>query len=193
MSSINYLISKTLAIGLGANIESPAGSPAKTLITARPLLENTITSWIKKSLKNASKNSIEDSTIDFSWSPLYRTAPLGGPKTQPSFINAALVIREGGLNQLIPSVEAARDLLNNLLLLEKHFGRDREISKIHWGPRSLDLDILAWGDLQINDSDLILPHPYLIERDFVIIPLAQALVKKSSSPIQIPSQKGWPE
>jgi 2-amino-4-hydroxy-6-hydroxymethyldihydropteridine diphosphokinase len=65
---------------------------------------------------------------------------------------------------------APRALLNKLLAIEKEFGRDRSAS-IPNGPRTLDLDILLIGHLQINEPGLDIPHPRLTERAFVLVPL----------------------
>jgi len=61
-------------------------------------------------------------------------------------------------------------LLENLLAIEREFGRDRAASFAN-GPRSLDLDILLYGDLQISEPELTIPHPRLAERAFVLVPL----------------------
>ncbi len=182
---------RTLAIGLGANIDSPVGPPKSTLITVRPVIERAIKKWVNAFLDESLNNLKIDSNIDFRWSSLYKTKPQGGPKKQPFFINAVLVIRGNRLAKLQPSVTKATDLLNRLFVIEKEFGRDRKTTSIQWGPRSLDLDLLAWGDLHINNSQLILPHPRLIERDFVLIPLAEAIKSKSEPPIKLRAQEEW--
>ncbi len=191
MSSINYSIPNTLAIGLGANIKSCAGPPKLTLITVRPIIENTITEWANDFLmNNAYAHSIRNK-LDFNWSPLYKTKPIGGPKDQPDFINAVLIVSSGDFKELTPSKKAALDLLKRLCKIEKKFGRQRIV---HWGPRSLDIDLLAWGNLHIQSKALTLPHPRLIERDFVIIPLAEALKTKSDeTPIRMMPVEGWKE
>ena len=63
-----------------------------------------------------------------------------------------------------------RELLNGLLSIEREFGRDRVVGFAN-GPRTLDLDILLLGDLQISEPGLEIPHPRLVERAFVLIPL----------------------
>ena len=63
----------------------------------------------------------------------------------------------------------AAELLTSLQSIEMAFGRQRQL---HWGPRSLDLDLLWWGDLHCSDAKLELPHPRLLERCFVLAPLA---------------------
>ena len=56
--------------------------------------------------------------------------------------------------------------------MERIFGRNREKEE-RWGPRTLDIDLIAYDDLTVSDPDLILPHPRLFERAFVLVPLAE--------------------
>ena len=93
-------------------------------------------------------------------SSLYRTSPVGMVEQDP-FIN--------GVVQAETSL-SPESLLDFLQKLEKDFGRTREI---HWGPRTLDLDILAYGSEIITSSLLTIPHPLLHERMFVLVPLAE--------------------
>ena len=90
----------------------------------------------------------------------YRTQPLG-PQDQPEFVNAAA----GLLTQL-----NARELLVALKNLERTLGRD--VPVVRWGPRRIDLDLLVHADAQISESDLVVPHPGLPERNFVLYPLS---------------------
>lgn len=92
-------------------------------------------------------------------SRLYRTQPLG-PQDQPEFVNAAA----GLLTKLTP-----RELLVALKSLEQSLGRDVPI--VRWGPRRIDLDLLVHADAQISESDLVVPHRGLPERNFVLYPL----------------------
>lgn len=92
-------------------------------------------------------------------SRLYRSRPLG-PVAQPDFINAVV----GVLTQL-----SARELLGQLRALETAFGRPAQRER--WGPRVLDLDLLCFGREQHADADLTLPHPGIVERNFVLYPL----------------------
>ena len=142
-----------LAIALGANLPSPAGPPLATLLVVRPLLEELL-----KALVAARGASV-------CWSPLFRTAPVGGPDGQPNYLNAAMLASTAGP----PTPAAAMELLTGLQGLEQRFARRRHE---HWGPRSLDLDLLWWGDLACDDAALQLPHPRLLERSFVLAPLA---------------------
>jgi len=106
-------------------------------------------------LKQLPKSSLE------SHSRLYQTAPVGGPPGQPDYINAVAKIT----TQL-----GAHDLLDVLLRIEQEFGRVRLERD---GPRTLDLDILLYGDEIINTPELIIPHPRLTQRAFVLEPLAE--------------------
>ena len=185
---------KALSIGLGANQQSSVGSPSATLIAIRPLLEKIICAWIESCLKgNININDISKE-MRWRWSPLFSTKPIGGPPNQPDFINAVLVADGIVMNKLKPSEEACLELLNKTLKLENDFGRDRRNTKLRWGPRTIDIDLLAWGELHIKNKNLILPHPRLLERSFVITPLAAALNNDQNSiPCQLPPQKGWNE
>lgn len=95
-------------------------------------------------------------------SKLYRT-PAWGQVEQPDFINAVALL-ETGLG--------ARALLDRLLAIERDFGRVRTAGE-RWGPRSLDLDLLLFGDGVIDEPGLQVPHPHLHERAFVLLPLAE--------------------
>lgn len=94
-------------------------------------------------------------------SRLYRSAPWGRAD-QPEFVNAVAEIA----TSLAP-----RGLLDALLEIERHAGRERDATR--WGPRVLDLDILSFGDRVVDEPGLHLPHPHLHERAFVLIPLAE--------------------
>ena len=183
----------TLAVALGANLPSSVGSPITTLVSVRPKLEQVICHWLSTSL--GEKSVIEKSSTDlrWRWSPLFETDPIGGPSDQDMFINAVLVVDGPKLSSLKPSEKAAINLLERFLKIERNFGRNRKISNIRWGPRPLDLDLLAWGDLQIKNEILSLPHPRLLERNFVVVPLGEALNKGITKPRPIPPQENWQE
>jgi 2-amino-4-hydroxy-6-hydroxymethyldihydropteridine diphosphokinase len=93
-------------------------------------------------------------------SSLYRTAPVG-LKHQPDFINAVV--------ELV-AVVPAPTLLESLFEIEARFGRQRSVKN---APRTLDLDLLLYGDEVSNDPYLALPHPRMHERAFVLAPLAE--------------------
>lgn len=93
-------------------------------------------------------------------SSLYSTEPVGFA-AQPRFVNAVVMLE----TDLQPT-----QLLKKLLAIEQEFGRDRAAG-IANGPRTLDLDILLFGNLTISEPDLEIPHPRLAERAFVLVPL----------------------
>ena len=95
-------------------------------------------------------------------SKLYRT-PAWGLTEQPDFVNAVAML-ETGLG--------ARVLLNHLLSIERDFGRTRMPGE-RWGPRTLDLDLLLFGEDMIDEPGLQVPHPHLHERTFVLLPLLE--------------------
>jgi 2-amino-4-hydroxy-6-hydroxymethyldihydropteridine diphosphokinase len=93
-------------------------------------------------------------------SKLYRTKAWG-VADQPDFVNAVAL-----LETQLP----ARALLLALKRIENELGRT---TSYRWGPRTIDLDILTYGDERIDEPDLVVPHPYLAERAFVLVPLAE--------------------
>ncbi|HEY7872413.1 MAG TPA: 2-amino-4-hydroxy-6-hydroxymethyldihydropteridine diphosphokinase [Rudaea sp.] len=94
-------------------------------------------------------------------SRLYRSAPWGRAD-QPEFVNAVAHLE----TTLTP-----RELLDRLLAIERAAGRERDGTR--WGPRVLDLDILVFGTLELDEPGLHLPHPHLHERAFALAPLAE--------------------
>jgi 2-amino-4-hydroxy-6-hydroxymethyldihydropteridine diphosphokinase len=92
----------------------------------------------------------------------YRTPPCG-VTDQPPFINAVI---------MVATALAPRALLKHALEVEHTLGRERSHER-HWGPRKIDIDILAYDDLVLDEPDLTLPHPHLFERGFVLLPLAE--------------------
>ncbi len=178
---------------MGANLPSKFGSPRATLRAVRPKLENSVKEWISSSHdQNLSDNKAIDG-LQWRWSPLFETDPVGGPCNQPTYINAVVLVDGSTLSTIQPSKTAALLLLKKLLKLEQKFGRLRSLPEIRWGPRCLDIDLLAWGGLQIQHPQLTLPHPYLIERDFVVVPLAAALTQNRKAPRKIAKSQNWPE
>ncbi|MDN5781435.1 MAG: 2-amino-4-hydroxy-6-hydroxymethyldihydropteridine diphosphokinase [Luteimonas sp.] len=95
-------------------------------------------------------------------SRLYRT-PAWGRVEQPDFVNAVV--------KLETRLEA-RELLDALLEVERQFGRERHDGETRWGPRTLDLDLLLFGEDVIDEPGLRVPHPHLHERAFALVPLA---------------------
>ena len=171
----------TLAIGIGANLPSPVGGPLHTLQALRPLLAQALveqwTAW------GAAPPALR-------WSPLFRTAPVGGPAGQPDYLNAVLLVEGGGAGA--PDAARAEQVLERLQGLERQFGRER---REHWGPRSLDLDVLWWGELCCSGEHLVLPHPLWRQRSFVLAPLAalRGEAIPPDWPQPLPGCVGWPE
>ena len=93
-------------------------------------------------------------------SSLYDTEPVG-EVDQPNFLNAVAQI---------DTELTARQLLWNLQLIEKRLGRVRTQ---RWGPRTIDLDLLLFGNLVVEEPDLKVPHPELTRRSFVLVPLVE--------------------
>ena len=93
-------------------------------------------------------------------SSLYLTPPVGFVD-QPDFVNAVAKVE---------TALQARELLDALLGIERRHGRVREFPN---GPRTLDLDVLLYGDMELNEPGLIVPHPRMHERAFVMVPLAE--------------------
>jgi 2-amino-4-hydroxy-6-hydroxymethyldihydropteridine diphosphokinase len=95
-------------------------------------------------------------------SNIYETDPVGYTD-QPAFLNMAAAVR----TSLTPD-----DLLSVLLDVEQQLGRIRDI---RWGPRTVDLDLLLYEDLKMDTERLTLPHPRMMERAFVLVPLCDVL------------------
>lgn len=128
----------TAYVGLGSNLEQPAGQIIRAFDELATLPDTRLTAR----------------------SPLYRSPPMG-PQGQPDFINAVAALE----TRLTPQT-----LLQALLAIEVQHGRRRD--GMRWGPRSLDLDILLYGDTLLDTPGLVLPHPGMHERAFVLYPLA---------------------
>jgi len=94
-------------------------------------------------------------------SSLLENPPVGGPSGAPDFLNGALELH---------TTLSAKDLLARLLAVEQSLGRER---REKWGPRTIDLDLLLYGDHVICEPHLHVPHPRLHERRFVLQPLAE--------------------
>ena len=96
-------------------------------------------------------------------SRLYRNPPLG-PQEQPDYVNAVACLH---------TRLSARGLLSALQAIERHHGRDRSHNPQRWGPRTLDLDLLLFGDQVIHEPHLTVPHPGIAQRNFVLYPLLE--------------------
>lgn len=103
---------------------------------------------------------VPDSTL-LQRSSLYRSSPLGGIE-QPDFVNAVAAMS---------TTLVARRFLEELQAIERV--RGREDSHIRWGPRILDLDLLVYADLIVEEPGLTVPHPGIAVRNFVLLPLRE--------------------
>jgi 2-amino-4-hydroxy-6-hydroxymethyldihydropteridine diphosphokinase len=92
----------------------------------------------------------------------YRTPPWG-VEDQPPFVNLAIAVE---------TTLAPRALLARAQAVEKALGRDRARER-RWGPRPVDIDILAYDNVTLDEPALTLPHPRMLERAFVLVPLAE--------------------
>jgi len=104
----------------------------------------------------------------------YRTPPWG-VTDQPAFVNAVIAVA----TSLTP-----HELFARAIAVERALGRDRRNER-RWGPRTVDIDLLAYDDLTLNDADLTLPHPRLFERAFVLVPLAEIAPDRAIAGIRI--------
>lgn len=101
-----------------------------------------------------------DEIMGVAVSPVYETEPVGGPADQPKYLNAVL---------LVDTTLTARSLLERAQAVEEVYGRNRDE---HWGPRTLDVDVLVVGNRIEDDGTVVVPHPRLHERAFVLAPWA---------------------
>ncbi|MBA2940966.1 2-amino-4-hydroxy-6-hydroxymethyldihydropteridine diphosphokinase [Paenibacillus sp. CGMCC 1.16610] len=101
-------------------------------------------------------------------SSIYETEPVGYVD-QSAFLNMVVQIQ---------TVIPAEDLLFKLLAIENRLGRKRDV---RWGPRTIDLDLLLYGDEQLTTPDLIIPHPRMHERAFVLVPLSEVLYERQDA------------
>ena len=106
-------------------------------------------------------NAVEGSWVE-RVSRVYETPPSGGPAGQGLFLNVALRLS----TELSP-----RCLLDQMQAIERKSGRPPEPQRIKWAARSLDLDLLLYGDRVIRDPHLVVPHPLMDERWFVLKPM----------------------
>jgi 2-amino-4-hydroxy-6-hydroxymethyldihydropteridine diphosphokinase len=97
----------------------------------------------------------------------YRTPPWG-VADQPAFVNACIAVE----TRLTP-----HELLARTQNVELMLGRDRAKER-RWGPRTMDIDILAYDDLTLETPELTLPHPRLFDRAFVLVPLAEIAAER---------------
>jgi 2-amino-4-hydroxy-6-hydroxymethyldihydropteridine diphosphokinase len=104
----------------------------------------------------------------------YETPPWG-VEDQPPFVNLCIAVE----TRLEPHA-----LLTRVQDVERAFGRDRTRER-RWGPRPLDIDILAYDDVTLDEPDLTLPHPRLLERAFVLVPLAEIAPDRTIAGVRV--------
>lgn len=134
----------TAIVGLGSNLPFSGLSPQQVILSA-----------VEK-LKSIS--------LEACVSSMYLTEPLDCPAGTPDFVNAIMLME-------LSAEHSAADLLRSLQAIEMDFGRQR--GAIQNQARSLDLDIIFFGNQQFNDSFLTLPHPRALQRKFVLLPLSE--------------------
>jgi 2-amino-4-hydroxy-6-hydroxymethyldihydropteridine diphosphokinase len=110
-------------------------------------------------------------------SPVYETAPVGGPDDQGAYLNLVVELR---------TARSPRQLLELCAALEQDAGRVRAV---RWGPRTLDVDVLLIEGLEVDEPDLQVPHPRMGERRFVLAPLAD-LAPDLVTPAQVAAATG---
>ena len=129
-------------------------------------------------------------------SPIYETEPVGGPP-QPDYLNAVVAVE----TELSP-----RELLRVAKSLEEAAGREPPEPGKRWGPRPLDIDVLMVGDERVDEPDLVVPHPRIHQRAFVLAPLADVApelvvaptagwqgVRRSALQLRVPHRSAPPE
>ena len=104
----------------------------------------------------------------------YRTQPWG-VTDQPPFVNAVIAVS---------TLLTPHGLLERAIEVERELGRDRNRER-RWGPRTIDIDLLAYDDVVLQDPDLTLPHPRLFERAFVLVPLAEIVPDRMIDGIRV--------
>lgn len=104
----------------------------------------------------------------------YRTPPWG-VTDQPAFVNLGLVVE---------TALSPRALLARALEVEAALGRERAKER-RWGPRRVDIDLIAYDDIRIEEPDLMLPHPRALERTFVLAPLAEIAPDRTIAGVKV--------
>ncbi len=107
------------------------------------------------------RHSSVDVDLDRGVSSLYETSPVGGPAGQGPYLNSCIRVE---------TTMSPHELMDAAQAIEASLGRVRQQ---RWGPRVIDIDLLLFGDVVVNDERLSVPHPRLHERRFVLEPLAE--------------------
>jgi 2-amino-4-hydroxy-6-hydroxymethyldihydropteridine diphosphokinase len=110
----------------------------------------------------------------------YQTPPWG-VVDQPPFVNRCIAVA---------TALAPRALLDRALEVERMFGRNRSHEQ-RWGPRPIDIDLLAYDDVAIAEPGLTLPHPRLLERAFVLVPLAEIVPDRVIAGVRVRDALAW--
>ncbi len=173
MELSNLNIKEGLCISLGANIDSKFGNPIESLLRCKPIVENIILETVITNINLDPKQEVFKSI--FNWSSLYQTSPVGIKDFQQDYINCLVLAKSKFIQS--PSLEKAKELLEAFKNLEIEFGRIKSSKENRWQPRELDLDILWWDNLYINEKELSIPHPRFNTRNFVITPLSEVLAR----------------
>ena len=156
---VAFPFSSSIAVGVGSNAPSDLGSAFATVSASIPRLRFLLATFA----------GLDPSRIVAS--QLTQTLPVGGPIDQAPYVNAVVLVPE--VSRAVTAA-AALNLLDQLQSLETAFGRDRSREQ-RGGPRSLDLDLLFWGELRLEHPRLVLPHPRLHLRMFVLAPLLEVM------------------
>ena len=118
---------------------------------------------VRQTLEQAIAQFCDGSTVTLlARSSDYKTPPWG-VEDQPAFVNCAIAVS---------TALSPHELLKRGQATERAFGRDRANER-RWGPRTLDIDLIAYDNVTLDDPELTLPHPRLFERAFVLAPLAE--------------------
>ena len=118
---------------------------------------------VRQTLEQAIAQFCDGSTVTLlARSSDYKTPPWG-VEDQPAFVNCAIAVS---------TALSPHELLKRGQATERAFGRDRANER-RWGPRTLDIDLIAYDNVTVDEPELTLPHPRLFERAFVLVPLAE--------------------
>jgi 2-amino-4-hydroxy-6-hydroxymethyldihydropteridine diphosphokinase len=135
---------------------SPAGGPVRAVLALGSNLGESADTLTRAVAELADPENVRLVAL----SPVAKTRPVGGPEGQPDFLNLVMEV-ETELGPL--------ELLHHCQSVENRHHRTREV---RWGPRTLDVDVIVYGDLELETEELTVPHPRAAERAFVLQPWA---------------------